>query len=349
MSARFSAWQRLMARWGQPLDRQLIKDAWSDHNLAGIGAGDSTAELHRRLAQMQQLPAQPALVKGAPDLNRLRSTVAGRLASASVESLHRDPAAMADARLLAQLKVEDPLSFAVHHEVFERQNAAVLAPLRAQLGAQVVLHMTCVPRLDRARHSEQSFKAKDSGLGHLHVIGGGHDSPYALNDNVLTVPVPDSYEHLPQKMAAAFALLAHVRSLEAVLKVDDDHRLADLAALNAGWRQVRGESAGQAGSVIRARHHGDHERAWHFGKCSRPELNARPHQWFAALRWCDGAAGYMVSRAGLRALHWASLYFADFVASALYEDVLMSEVMRRFSAGLRPLDMSRILAAKSDY
>jgi hypothetical protein len=346
MSTRFTAWQRLCARLGKPLDLVLIGDAW---RAAGQARADGDAALRSALAAVAQQPSPAQRIKGAPDLNGLRRAMAGRLAAAGLEALASEQGAMDDARLLAALKVEDIHGFVAHQQVFELQNAAVLGALRSRLGAQVVLHMTCVPRLDRARASEASFKAKAPVLEHLHVIGGGFGARHTLDGNVLTVPVPDSYEHLPQKMASAFTLLAHVGSLQGVLKVDDDHRLADASALDMAWAQMKGAAAGQGGMIIRARHHGDHERAWHFGKCSRPELNNRPHQWFAALRWCDGAAGYMVSQAGLRAVHWASLYFGDFVASALYEDVLMSEVMRRFSGGLRPIDMARILAAKSDY
>lgn len=346
MAQRFSAWQRLLARLGWALDRVLIDDAWRAASTVG---SDQGAAMRRALEVIQRQPSTLERVKGAPDLVNLRRTVATRLMEASFQSLQSDSELLGDARLLAGLKVEDPYGFLVHQQVFEWQNEEVLSALRSNLKARVVLHMTCVPRLDRARASEGSFDSKGLELEHLHVIGGGFGTSYRLDGRVLSVPVPDSYEHLPQKMAAAFALLAHVTSLEGVLKVDDDHRLGEPSALEGAWVRMSGAPQGQGGMIIRARHHGDHERAWHFGKCSDGALNGRPHQWFAALRWCDGAAGYFVSRSGLRAVHWASLYFGDFVGSALYEDVLMSEIMRRFSAGLRQIDMTRVLSTRSDY
>lgn len=340
---RFTLLQRLQARLGQPLDRVLLTQAWQATEKA-----DSHA-LASALAVICQMPAPACRIKGAPDLVGLRSAIAARLAALPTHALATNPVALSDARLLAALQVDDVCAFQIYQQVFALQHASLLTQLRQQLGKHLVLHMTCVPRMARARASERSFHALGASLAHLHVVGGGFEAPLRLADGVLTVPVPDTYEHLPQKMAAALSLLAHVPQLEAVLKVDDDHRLAHRAALDAALGSVKGAACGQFGSLIRARHHGDHSRAWHFGKCSTSALNGRPHQWFAALRWCDGAGGYMVNRAGLRAIHWADLYFADVVGAALYEDVLMSEIMSRFSGGIRQLDMRRILTSSTEY
>lgn len=340
---RFTLLQRLQARLGRPLDTVLVAQAWRAAEKANAPA------LAAALTNICQMPAPARRIKGAPDLVGLRASIAARLAALSVPALTTNPVALADARLLAALQVDDVHAFLIYQQVFALQHASLLTQLHQQVGQHLVLHMTCVPRMARARASEQSFHALGANLAHLHVVGGGFEASLGLSDGVLTVPVPDTYEHLPQKMAAACSLLAHLPQLEAVLKVDDDHRLTNRAALDAALVSVKGAACGQFGSLIRARHHGDHSRAWHFGKCSTPTLNGRPHQWFAALSWCDGAGGYMVNRAGLRAIHWADLYFADVVGAALYEDVLMSEIMKRFSGGIRRRDMHRILTSSTEY
>jgi len=138
-----------------------------------------------------------------------------------------------------------------------------------------------------------------AGLPMVVVVGGG-DGPARLENGILTLPVPDSYEGLPQKTLAMTEWALQETGFSRVLKIDDDCFLdphaffADLTAIGVHYygRPLR-----------RAR--GEMDRAWHMARASsvrgRTELDKSPEPAIYA----DGGAGYLLSRDALRALHAA--------------------------------------------
>ena len=166
---------------------------------------------------------------------------------------------------------------------------------------------------------------------------------------ILTVPAPDSYEHLTAKVVAAmffFALCGHV---EAVLKVDDDHRLKDLGELLRAFDHLRGSRPVQMGDRTNIGVLGNHVRVWHFGKSSEAALNTRPYTLPGATRWMTGASGYFVNRLALRLLFWSCIYFPEYIRIGLYEDMTVSDLIERQGGRLVRTDMSRILDAVNHY
>jgi len=297
---------------------------------------------------LERGPRSEARVKGEPDLRGYRARLLGRIGAAQ----GRGAQALEAARSLAAVDMFDDEAFAVYFDVFRRTHADVLDALSRRLGPTVVMHISCKPRVDRAYASRESFAALPSDVGHVVVVGGGLDCEPSFDPatGILTVAADDSYEHLPTKVTTAVALLITLEVVRCVVKVDDDHLLGD-AALFARYADEAGRP-GRAqvwGQIYQRRFYGDHNRAWHLGKCEDSVLNDRPYGFPGAVRWTTGEAGYFMNRAAGRYLHWAGVYFTDYIRSGIYEDVLLGDLIDRLGGRLRSAPMRRILRTTAHY
>ena len=297
---------------------------------------------------LERPPKSEARVKGEPDLRGYRARLLERIGAAQ----GRGAQALEAARSLAAVDMFDDEAFAVYLDVFRRTHADVLDALSRKLGPTVVMHISCKPRVDRAYTSRESFAGLPPDVGHVVVVGGGFDGEPSFDPvtGILTIAADDSYEHLPAKVFTAVALLITLEAVRCVVKVDDDHLLAD-AALFARYAGEAGRP-GRAqvwGQLYQRRFYGDHNRAWHLGKCEDPLLNDRPYGFPGAVRWATGEAGYFMNRAAGRYLHWAGVYFADYIRVGMYEDVLVADLMDRLGGRLRSAPMARILRTTAQY
>ncbi|WP_119155415.1 hypothetical protein [Caldimonas tepidiphila] len=292
--------------------------------------------------------------KGQPDMAGLKRERARRI----VAELQAQPGrvsatALATARELAALDTSDRTAHRVHLALFCVAHAGMLAALRGHLRRYVVAHISCAPRLDRAAASCASFAPlAGAELSQLSVVGSGFGEFFEFDAarQLLTVPASDAYEHLPSKVAAAWFALSLVEGVEAVLKVDDDHRLRDGAALMRGFRSLdRGSRAEQLGHLYFSDYLGAHNRAWHIGKSSDPAVNGAPYGYPGARQWATGHTGYFLNRPALRLAGWGYTYFREHFRTGLYEDMVLSDLIERLGGRLRHAEMMRLLSAEAAY
>jgi hypothetical protein len=189
----------------------------------------------------------PPRLKGFPNVNLAKRDLVVRLrpmlpSGAGADQPVVSKEALALARTLASTDLTDSGGFVVYVGLLAIASAPALAQAAAQLSSNVVMHVSCVPRLSRAIQSMESFANMESeGVSQLIVVGVEEQTGFAYDaeSRTLFVPAPDTYEHLPAKVVLGCAFLALCGSPECVLKVDDDHRLKNPAELMAKFRAAR--------------------------------------------------------------------------------------------------------------
>jgi hypothetical protein len=300
--------------------------------------------------------ASGPLRKGAPDMVTIKGGKAREMLALLPHMMHAESRAQLVrlARWLAAVDPRDEDAFQVFGLAVLLANAEVLQALHAHLRPFVVLHMSCVPRLDRAAKSTDSFKAVPDGkVAQITVVGGGFESglyQFDSQSGILMVPAGDSYDQLAAKVVSAYFMLALVPKVECVLKVDDDHRLGSADALVRAFQAFAGQSrAGQWGKLYHNGYYGGHNRGWHLGKCGAAPINGQPYTYHGVLRWATGEDGYFINRGSLNRMIWTYAYFQQAVEQGLYEDVVMSDNLVRLGAKLKPWPMQSVLAAIGEY
>jgi hypothetical protein len=293
--------------------------------------------------------------KGEPDIVRIKSalatTVRTTLSDVDVSGPVDYGSACVTTRHLAAVDMRDERAFQLFLAVFSTHNQIVLQQLTDYLTPHVVLHMSCVPRIERAIASVASFRELEPDVSQLIVVGAGENAPLSFDANmgVLYLPVSDAYEHLPAKMVTAGFVLGLLPFVRCVLKVDDDHRLSDAAATRRCFSRYSQPRPLQAGVIEAAHYHGAYVRAWHFGKCQNAERNTRPYSLLGEREWINGASGYFLSRGALDILVWSYVYFEDAIMGGLYEDVTLSALLQRNLCKLDAIRMTRCIATVTGY
>lgn len=338
------------ARFDRYLGRRLAR-------LSAARAGQQLdTALREVLTAIAQRPPVGNLRKGAPDMVAIQGGKAKEMLGlvASLAQVDQRAELVGLGRWLASVDPRDEDTFQAFCLAILLANADVLAALRAHLGPYVVLHMSCVPRLDRAEKSTQSFNAvADARVSQITVVGGGADQAlyqFDKQSGVLTVPAGDSYDQLAAKVVSAYFILALVPNVQCVLKVDDDHRLGSESALVKSFeRFARQRRAGQWGKLYHNAYYGAHNRGWHLGKCGTAPINSQPYGYQGVLRWATGEEGYFINRGALNRVIWTYAYFQQAIDHGLYEDVVMSDNLVKLGAQLKPWPMQSVLAATVDY
>jgi Galactosyltransferase len=346
-----------MLEFGKTLARNWIKQRRLDRQLGAmadvLAHGPSKAwhadQMH---ALLQRLLAQPAVAlrKGAPDLLGMKKCWGDELrARASGGAV--DDHALQIAEKMAAVDPRDELARLIWLHAFVLRHSHVIDALMPLCGTHVALHMSCVPRLDRAQASVDSFA--DSGMGHLrHLCLVGHAMPYELDATsaLLKVPAQDTYEHLPSKVVDAYALLACVPGLQAVIKMDDDHRLANAGALQGLLNQAtREKGAVQFGHVYHTPFPAAHSHGWHLGKCKDPMFAEAPFGFPAPLSWATGEFGYVLNRPALLRMLWARLYYRRWLSLVMYEDIALGEIADKLGIRKIPIPMDSALRFHGAY
>jgi hypothetical protein len=289
-------------------------------------------------------------IKGHPDINAIKR----KLGQQVQRELASGDAALAlrSAHRMAAMDMRDTQSFRFYLGLVNLVNAATFAQLRAALTRHVVMHLSCAPRIARAQESCQSFApAQAQGISQIIVVGSASALrfEYDAASRVLTVPASDAYEHLPAKVVAAMACFALAGHVEAVLKVDDDHRLKQLEELQRMFDRVHSRNPVQMGRRTNIGVLGHHVRVWHFGKTADPALSDLPFSLPGTTRWLNGANGYFLNQQALRLLWWSHVYFSEYIRIGLYEDITISDLIERQGGRLEMADMKRVLSTVDSY
>lgn len=325
------------------------KEPWMPHWHRVPSFSLKRQDFASHFSRIEQRPISPDRSKGEPDrriaMMALAREVADALARDDVETT------LATAHRLAASDVLNNEVYGLYIDLVAHFSADAFTAARPRLRRRTVLHLSCQPRLDRADRSCATFDpAMSDDVGQIIVAGDPSSSIYRYDGarNVLYVPTSDAYEHLPAKMVSALSFLSW-SGVDAMLKVDDDHRLKSADAMARGFRAMASRRPVQAGVVARFDALGTFNRTWHYGKCADPALNARPHTYPMTTRWVNGARGYFMNRWALRLMMWSGVYFADHIENSLYEDMALSDLIERQGGRLRSAPMDEVLGTVEGY
>ena len=322
-----------LAHWWGPLDEPL-----------------PLPELQALLDRIIGVSSARHPVKGHPDVNAIKREF-GRQVAQDLDT-GGPQQALWSAHRMASMDMRDSAAFQLYLGLVSLANAETFTQLRATLTAHVVMHLSCSQRIGRAQESCESFAAAErQGVSQVIVIGSATQRcfSYDASTRVLTVPAPDTYEQLPAKVVAAMFCFALLGRVQAVLKVDDDHRLEQAPELMAAFRRVQSAAPVQMGRRTNIGVLGQHVRVWHFGKSADPSLNDLPFSLPGTTRWLNGASGYFLNHAALRLLLWSHIYFPEYIRIGLYEDMTLSDLIERQGGRLKITDMARVLATVDHY
>ena len=110
--------------------------------------------------------------------------------------------------------------------------------------------MSCRQNLHRSQESARSFRLQ--GYRTLIVTGGDVGYPEKLGFNfdgdVLSLPVPDDYEHLGSKVFYAYLILDLLGKPASIVKLDDDISLHDSDRFEQLLQQILGATKGMPAS-----------------------------------------------------------------------------------------------------
>ena len=335
---------------------QRRDEAFSKHLERSIG---EAVRWQSRAAALQCARAQVSALtliadqpprKGSPSKVRIRTNDLQVLRDVLDAGDAIDASTLRAAERVASIDPEDVSAFKLYLAVFWLVHAELIGSLRSTSRDRIVLHMSCVPRLDRADRSIDSFGTSASSLDHLKLVGTGRQYTFDTATQVLGVPAGDSYECLPQKVFQALAFLTLAHNPSVLVKLDDDHRLANgnelekLLSFAAASREPM-----QLGEVNRTASPSAHHRGWHFGKCARSELNEQILEMPAPVKWAAGSAGYIVNRGALWRILWSSLYYRQWLETILYEDIALAEVATKTGIRIVQVRMNRAIGAVAEY
>lgn len=293
--------------------------------------------------------AEPPPRKGSPSKVSIRAPLLAQL----TQALQMNAFGTTELRAAERVASIDPAelaAFKLYLAVFWLSERERIDALRAFRADRIALHMTCLPRLDRAERSIASFALDTNALTHVRLVGSGSSNGVDVDAKLLRVATADSYECLPQKVFQGLALLALAIDPSCVLKLDDDHRLANADELTTLLDYAaRAEDAVQLGEVNRTPSPSAHHRGWHFGKCARGELNERILEMPAPPQWAAGSSGYILNRGALWRVLWASLYYRQWLEEILYEDIALAEVATHTGIRIVQTPMHRAIGTVADY
>lgn len=338
--------------------RSLVKQRRFDRMLERtVGAasqwGSEEAVLavaHLGLRTVIDAPPEP-LGKGAPDLVAIKAADARRLALMLPCLREHGAQALSAAADIASIDPRDEAAFSLYLAVFWLVHRRTIVALKALGATNIALHMSCRPRLSRAMESVSSFQAiPGASLQHITLVGNGEECAYHYADGLLEVPAADGYDQLPMMMARAYAMLAIACDPRCVLKLDDDHRIGDPAALMRLIEQCgRSRGALQTGHVYFTPQPSGHNRGWHYGKCPEQACNFRPMTYPTPMSWVSGEHGYLLNAAALRRFPWAVLCYRDWLGSILYEDIAVGEIGARLGIRVQHVPLARAVSAVQSY
>ncbi len=241
----------------------------------------------------------------------------------------------------ARVDAHDTECLRLYLQCFRAINGETINKLsRAVRSERVAVHVSCLRRVSRARKAVRSFQESgESSFSSVIFVGAGEDAPLQFDEaeGILSLPCDDSYEALPTKVAMAIAVVSMLAGVSSIVKLDDDHRLASPETLRSLAREIERQSRPIVlGASVNLANCSAHHRAWHFGKCNTSAFNDHAFGMIPPIEFARGGVGYLLNRSALDAIRWYSIYFADFIASVLYEDMCVGALVTH--AGGRVVD-----------
>ena len=168
-------------------------------------------------------------------------------------------------------------------------------------GRDVVVYISCRPNLKRSWESARSFRLQ--GYRTLIVTGGDVGYPdrfgFEFDGDVLSLPVPDDYEHLGSKVFYAYLILDLLVKPASIIKLDDDIVLHDANRFNELLQSFHARGEQYLGKLISVKHR-DQCHGWHLGKCSDPLMHQRGYQFPMPDVYASGGFGYLLGSELLR-------------------------------------------------
>lgn len=160
-------------------------------------------------------------------------------------------------------------------------------------------------------------------------------------DQVLTLPVSDSYEGLPVKVFEANVFFNAIGGGVGVIKIDDDLVPVPDFTLDLQTVLTSFAAADYQGRPVSTLYH---DRLWHFGKCQGPVPSVYGKPVKAA--WARGAL-YYLSPAALEKLVQDYLRFPGVLDGELYEDKAVGNVLFDNGIKLSPRELEDVLGLNS--
>lgn len=321
---------------------------WGTLSASATNLGEVTEILDAVIDQSES--DDPPTSKGHPDVLSIKRAMAleirERLPSGTPQRIWRE------SQRLASMDVSDGLTFSLYLSLTRMINREALDAARLSFRRNVVMHLSCMDRIERAVASCRSFdRAEAEDVSQVIVVGATRIDRFDFDPDrrLLTVPASDSYEHLPSKVLAAMFFFCLCENVNAVLKVDDDHRLVSRHELMRGFSRMQYSLPLQLGQLTRIRALGLHPRVWHFGKASDAKVDSTVFTYPGTTRWANGASGYFVNRCALHLLLWSYVYFQDYIMHGLYEDMVVSDLIDRQGGRLAGMEMGRVLSTVEAY
>lgn len=205
-----------------------------------------------------------------------------------------------------------------------------------QADQPVTFITSCVKNLAKAVVARESFGSQ---IASFIVVGDATQPEHfrPIDDGILSLRVPDDYDSLPRKTAAALEFLALGAKCAWALKVDDDIRLANAQPL---IEAMQVHALDYVGAVVDPEGY-DFDRCWHIGKCSNPDLDTRPYDLPSHSKWCKGGTGYVLSYRAILAATYYLWKYPGLLRDEIYEDKLIGNVLH-FNK-IEPVDVDMIV------
>nr|WP_169618109.1 glycosyltransferase family 2 protein [Ruegeria sp. PR1b] len=214
-------------------------------------------------------------------------------------------------------------------------------------GKRVILHTSCLPRLNASAETLASFAPLQGPYHHI-ILHGVEGTPsetqtplgFAYDGRFLRVPAPDNYEGLHRKLFYAYLLLDLLTTPALVVKIDDNIEMQDAEAFAACLDAVEAAKAPVAGRQVGGERHEGQWHGWHIGKCADPMIETRGYQYPLPRVYAAGGHGYVLGPEGLRAcgyMYLAMKAFFDMPAVGL-EDACVGHAL--YAQNLELMDLS---------
>lgn len=256
--------------------------------------------------------------------------------------------------LLALLPLDSHLQEA-GLQVLRGLNQRTLESLEAQLAVHssglVVMITGCRHRAERLKRTIELFAASNEDASVIGIVGDPSLPDWEIRFNpktrLLTLPVSDAYEALPQKVAWAALALALCPSVVGMLKVDDDARPAEIKAASQLLATLRSTGAAAAGYPITTASPLSLDRGWHIGKSSG-EANRAAFNSLATKNWMSGGVGYLLAPAGVRIVAEHAMHSWGFFEGMLYEDISITMILNAADASVHWLQQASRLGIRTE-
>jgi hypothetical protein len=283
---------------------------------------------------------------GRAQLNTIRRVV--RHYAAYVHALQQGPAQSPP--LLRVLQDAYSLSPKNTHlrpclmKVLESVAPRSLEELRSTLKQRTVLHISCWPRVARARASFLSFLPFPDDEAHIIVVGDpkrDNDMSFEFRGGLLRVPVSDSYERLIEKVLFAIFLIDAAGEVETLVKFDDDIRMTSREAFASLLGEIAASPNAYHGLEFAPGHHANYVHGWHLGKCTAGSVEEVGIQVPLPPRFATGAMGYFLGTEAVRSLAYAFLTQRAFhsLGTGFPEDAIIGLHLHLAGFPLAPLPL----------